>query len=344
MPIANWTLSRYAPRMIGVRRLLRIIIRLSVATLIAVLMLVIAFGSSGIVALWTHPPGTESRAELTWQGDTQLGRVLHGSQAELASIAADTDRLAVLARGAIGSLTAADQGPFGDALTEGSALAITIESDSASLRTELFSSPGGGASAALVYGADILARRAGLLSALDATAGLGRSWATLTSRSLEASTLIALLSAHDTTVSAAAAQGRAADYTSALATLDSAMARLDDGLVIRNRLVNSTDVSTLDEWMLRNRRYDQALVELYGQLRDSGGAITDAVRAAYREESLARSDLPPDTRGLIVILADIGRGGLNQAVIAIDQARARLGLAIQELTSGSGLVPGAPPA
>jgi hypothetical protein len=59
--------------------------------------------------------------------------------------------------------------------------------------------------------------------------------------------------------------------------------------------------------------------------------VSDAVRDAYREESAARAQLPPDTRGLIVIVADIGRGGLNQAVIAIEQARGRLNLALEAL-------------
>ncbi|MBI3746005.1 MAG: hypothetical protein HY264_05675, partial [Chloroflexi bacterium] len=61
--------------------------------------------------------------------------------------------------------------------------------------------------------------------------------------------------------------------------------------------------------------------------------VTDAVKQAFAEESAARSQLPPDTRGLVVIIADIGRGGLNQAVIAIEQARVRLDLALEALTS-----------
>ncbi len=117
-----------------------------------------------------------------------------------------------------------------------------------------------------------------------------------------------------------------------MTTLDAAIARLNDAVVIRDRLANTTDVSTLDQWIGRNRRYDQILKTLYGALRDSGGVVNDIVRAAYQEESQARANLPPDTRGLVVIIADIGQGGLNQAVIAIDQARARLTLAIQALS------------
>lgn len=342
--IASRSRSRYAPCVIRFRRFLGVALRVTFAMVFMALLLAIAFGSAGIVALWAHPPGTSARAELTWQGDTKLGDVLDGFQTSLLSIAAHTDRLALLARGAIGSLSAEDQGPFGDMLTEGAALSMLIESDSATLRAELSALPGSRATDAMSYSADILARRAGLLSALEATEGLGRSWATLTSRSLQASALISQLRAHDATVGAAAAQGRAADYAGALSTLDSAIARLDDALAIRNRLANTTDVSTLDEWMLRNRRYDGALIALYGALNDSSGAINDTVRAAYREESLARADLPPDTRGLIVILADVGQGGLNQAVIAIDQARARLNLAIQALASLSGKDPEGPAA
>ncbi len=323
------------------RKLLRAALRLVIYGAFGALMLAIAVGSAGIVALWSHPPGTAARVELTWAGDTKLSAWLDAAQTDLAAIAADTDRLAVLARGAIGSLTADDQGSFGEALTEGTTVADTIETSSASLRETLANLPGAEPVDALTYNADVLARRADLIAALDATQGLGRSWVTLTSASLQASTVISLLAAHDSTVGAAAAQGRATDYVSALATLDSAVARLDDALVIRNRLANTTDVSTLDDWMRRNRLYDQALIALYAALRDSGGVIDDAVRAAFREESRARADLPPDTRGLVVILADIGRGGLNQAVIAIDQARARLDLALNRLTSVGGTGPDA---
>ena len=99
----------------------------------------------------------------------------------------------------------------------------------------------------------------------------------------------------------------------------------------RDGLVNTSDVSTLDAWLSRNQRYDAALVALYAALQESGGLVTDKVRDAYREEGAARAILPPDTRGLVLIVADIGRGGLNQAVIAIEQARGRLNLALEAL-------------
>jgi hypothetical protein len=38
--------------------------------------------------------------------------------------------------------------------------------------------------------------------------------------------------------------------------------------------------------------------------------------------------LPPDTRGFVVILAEIARGGLNEAAIGIEETRGRLNLAV----------------
>ncbi|MEO7664424.1 MAG: hypothetical protein ABIV26_04805, partial [Candidatus Limnocylindrales bacterium] len=100
---------------------------------------------------------------------------------------------------------------------------------------------------------------------------------------------------------------------------------------IRDQLANASDVSTLDDWIGRNRRYDEALAALYRALWDANGKVTDAVRSAFTEEGVARAQLPGDTRALVVIVADIGRGGLNQAVIAIEQARGRLNLALEAL-------------
>ncbi len=318
--------------MIRQTTILRVARRLAAVAALSFLMAAIALGSAGIIAIWSHPPGTSARAELTWHEDQALRSQLNGSQADLEAIAADTDRLAVLARGAVGALTADDQAPFSDSLAEGARLAVSIETASDQLRASLTTLPGGAATDSMTFGLDVLARRSGLLTAIDATSGLARSWATLTVDGLQASRLISLLGVHDTTVAAAAAKGRSADYESAVATLDEALARLDAAVEIRNQLANVSDVTTLDEWVTRNRTYDEALKRLYLALGDSGGSVTDAVRDAYRDEGLARAGLPPDTKGLVVILADIGRGGLNQAVIAIDQARARLTLALQALS------------
>lgn len=294
-------------------------------------VVVLALGSAGVVAQWSHPAGTPARAELTWYGDRTVAPSLDAAQTDLVAISDDMDRLALLARGALAAVTADDQGPFNAALAEGAGTARRIESASAALRANLLALPGATAADALRLGADVLARRAAMLGALESAAGIGGSWARLTAGSLAASELITLLTDHDRTVAAAAAEGRASDYEAALETVARATAMLDRAAEIRDRLANTTDVSTLGDWLGRNRRYDAALAGLYAALRDSGGIVNDAVREAFREEGAARADLPPDTRGLVLIVAEIGRGGLNQAVIAIEQARGRLNLALEAL-------------
>jgi len=325
-----------------IRHLLHAARLVALAALFGALLLAVALGSAGIVALWSHPPGTDSRAELTWRADTALTPRLNDSREDLASLAASIDHLSVLARGALGALSAEDQGLFVAALSEGTTVSRSIAVDGAALRAQLMSLPGAAPTDAIQYGSAVLARRTAMLAALDGTAGLDRSWATLTAGSLRASTLIGLLDQHDVAVATAASQGRAGEYEPAIATLAAAVTRLDDAVAVRDQLANVADVSTLDSWIARNRRYDQALIGLYGALRDSGGNVNDAVRAAYEEEGAARALLPPDTRALVVIIADIGRGGLNQAVIAIEQARGRLNLALEALAASLDGEPGAP--
>jgi hypothetical protein len=302
---------------------------LAVAWLLVVAVL--AIGGAGIVAQWSHPPGTSARGELTWVGDRAVAPSLDAARADLEVIAGDVDRLSVLARGALAAVTADDQVPFVAALEEGRNTARRIEAASAVLSVELLGLPGAVSADSIRYGSEVFARRSAMIDAIGFTEGLGRSWARLTSGSLAASGLISLLTTHDLTVAAAAADGRATNYEAALATLAGATALLDDASAIRDQLTNTSDVTTLDAWLSRNRRYDAALVGLYAAFLESGGLVTDAVREAFREESGAREILPPDTRGLVLIVADIGRGGLNQAVIAIEQARGRLNLALESL-------------
>ena len=53
-----------------------------------------------------------------------------------------------------------------------------------------------------------------------------------------------------------------------------------------------------------------------------------AARAAFAAERRAYERLPGDTRALIVIMADVAQGGLNQAVISIEVARGELERAV----------------
>jgi len=56
----------------------------------------------------------------------------------------------------------------------------------------------------------------------------------------------------------------------------------------------------------------------------------------------AQQQLPPDTRALVVIMSDIARAGLNQAVIKIEEGRGKLADAIALLNQlpGASASPG----
>ena len=73
----------------------------------------------------------------------------------------------------------------------------------------------------------------------------------------------------------------------------------------------TVDVAVLDEWLDRNAAYDVALRDLYAALDGVGGRVTDDVRDAIDAEQAAKERLPADSRGLILIMSEIGRGGMN---------------------------------
>ena len=107
------------------------------------------------------------------------------------------------------------------------------------------------------------------------------------------------------------------------------------------------DESTLDQWIERNAAYDKALSGLYDALDKVGGKVTNKVRKAIATEKAARAQLPPDTRGLVIIMGSIAEGGLNGAVVTIEEAKAKLADALQPPEApASSSAPGAtsPPA
>jgi len=176
------------------------------------------------------------------------------------------------------------------------------------------------------------------LDALNATSGLESAWVRLAAGSTTANGLTGLLTDHDRIAGQAAASGRAGKYAAALKTLEGAKAKLTQAKTMRDALANTVDVTTLTQWIDANATYDQALGRLYQATIDAKGRITDELRQAALAERKAHDLLPSNTSGLVIILAEIGRGGLNQAVIGIEQTRAKLQAAVDRLT---GPLPGA---
>ena len=100
---------------------------------------------------------------------------------------------------------------------------------------------------------------------------------------------------------------------------------------LRNQLVVSTNVSTLDQWTALNRTFEDALEGLYKAFVASRGKVTQDVAKAFAAEEAARAALPPDDRSLVVIMAELSQGGLTQAVAAIDAAGQGLAHALESM-------------
>ena len=162
--------------------------------------------------------------------------------------------------------------------------------------------------------------------------GLGDLWTSVTAKARDAATLTLAIRNHDAAVAAAAALGVNAQYAAAIDQLRQAQTLLAQIGQLRADIVTSTDQTVLDDWIARHYRYDKALLALYRALNASHGQRNPVVDAAYREENLARQDLPSDNRAIVVIVAEVAQGGLNQAVVAIEDARGRIDQALGELT------------
>ena len=288
-------------------------------------IVVIALGAAGIVAGMDHPPGSDGRPDVTAAGDAEVTPMLDAADADLSTLADQVEALGTQARGALAALNSADPTTGDAAIAAGDKLVADVTARTAALRDELAVVPYVGTpTAGLTVSDAVVARHDRLVAALDATQGLDFAWARLTIGAVAATRMSGLLASHDSLVGQAADDGVHARYADALKLLDQATTQLAAARVIRDQLVDTVDVSVLDQWISRNADYDVALGNLYKQISKVNGKVTAATRAAVKAEAAARAKLPPDTRGLVVIMADIGRGGMNGAVIAIEEAKGKL--------------------
>lgn len=290
----------------------------------------IALGAAGIVTgMDRFAPGPAGAGGLPASGDALVGTALDAVEADLRDLSVEMDALGVQARGALAALVASEGETAAAAIATGDSLVAAIRVRTARMDLALAELP-------LIdtdkgryqVSGPVRDRRARLARALDATREIEASWASLTIASIPASRLSALLAAHDEAVLAAVAAGRAKDYAVALAALDDADGHTVEARRLRDQLARAIDVTTLDAWLDRNAAYDVALRGLYDAVVAADGRVTKAVRQAAQTEVDARANLPGDSRGLVLIMAEIGRGGLNGAVVAIEQARGALAAAV----------------
>jgi hypothetical protein len=313
---------------------LRGLVAILEAALWLVLAVVIALGGAGLVGEMTHPPGGASRAELTYPGDRELAVRLDDASSRLQQVSASVDQLSADAESALGDLARIDGTSLTNDLAHGTGSAAVISTATSDLRNSLAGLPGDGPDALVRYSNATLVRRAAILAAIDAAGGLSNEWLSVTGRSTDAAHLTTLLTNHDTTVAAAVSLGLQSKFADAVTTLAQARTTLGQIDVLRAEFSAGTEVTVLDAWVTAHARYDTALLALYKALAASGGKTNLTVQAAYREENIARGLLPTDNRSVVVIVSQLASGGLNQAVLAIQDASGRIARALAEAPPG----------
>jgi hypothetical protein len=234
------------------------------------------------------------------------------------------DVLAGEGRQALSALVSGDTSGLKAAIGAGEAQVGTIATAARALRARLAALPAIDAAAAARFGPSTLERYATLIAALPAVDTLGDEWTRLAAGSVPAAELTTYLAAHDRIAGQAVQLGAAGRYADAIRTLARATAELAAARIVRDQLATRIDTSTLDTWIDRNATYDTAATDLWAAIVASPTRVTPAARAAAAREEAARALLPTNTSALVVILGDVAQGGLNQAVIAIEDARGRL--------------------
>jgi hypothetical protein len=298
--------------------------RRSVAVAWLVGAVVVALGAAGIVAALDHIPGGTGRPELTWTADHSVADDMDALSTDLAALADAVGILGGQGRSALAALVGRDTPGLAAALDAGAAQLDAVDAAAARLAARLESIPLTGADRAARHSSGTIARYDAAAAAPAAVEPLRPAWERLTAGVVPATELAGHLLAHDQVAATAIQSGGAGKYPEAIARIDAAAAELAAARTIRDGLAATVDVTTLDQWLDRNGAYDVALRDLWDALRRSGGRVTTAVREAAARERAAREMLPPDARALVVILGDVARGGLNQAVVAIEVARGRL--------------------
>lgn len=310
------------------RRLLVALAWLAIAVFVAV-------GSAGVVTSLNHPPSTAERPELTWTGDAAAAAALDATTAKLQALSDAVDALGGSSKTALATLVAGDVDQLTKALDKGTKQLVTVSAAAEDLRAALDAVPFQGDSAALHVSAATIARFRQLEATPALTANLESDWQVLSARAVVAAGVPAILTLHDQQTAAAATQGEAGHYAQALALLDAPDATIVRARNLAESLSKTADVSTLTEWIDRHAAYDQALRALYGAMVSSKGKVTAAVKAAFAQEEAAKAALPTSTKGIVVIMGDIARGGMSQVVIDIEVARGTIAnaLAISQASS-----------
>lgn len=286
--------------------------------------LAISFGGAGVEATLDNLPAGSGRPELTWAADRAVEGDLDAAAVALAALEDAVALLGDHGRTALAALVARDSERLAAVVEAGTAQLDLIDATARQFEARLAAVPLVAPDRVMHYSVAVLARHDALAASSGVAERLRPAWQRLVAGLAPATALSGHLLAHDQIAGEAVRLGGAGQYRAAIDRLDEALVELEAARAIRDRLAAVVDVTTLDDWLDRTEDYGAALRELWDALRQARGRVTSEVREAAARERAARAMLPPDARALVVILGDVARGGLNQAVIEIEEVRAVL--------------------
>lgn len=291
--------------------------------------LLVSLGAAGLAVSVDHLPGDATRPERTWVQDTAFQARIEALGPRYDALSADVGRLGDTARTALADLVARRADLLATDLADGDALVASIDAQVTQLGTALDEVQASARPDLL--GERSLAMLASARAALDTTRPIPGEWHSLADQALPAIQLAGVLQRHDSLVFSATQQARAGHYAAALSALKDAGAALDQARQTRDALQARADMSTLTTYIDRMGAYDQALTALYAELGRTGGRLNATGQQLVARVAAAQQLLPPDTRAIVVIMGDVAQAGLNQAAIAIEEARGNLADAVAAL-------------
>jgi hypothetical protein len=295
--------------------------------------MVVSLAGAGLAVSADHLPGDTTRPERTWTQDAAFQARIRALGPAFDAVSGDVGTLGDAARTALVDLVARRDDLLSTEIAIGDRLVPSIDAQVTHLNGMLDAVAG--SAPPYLLGDASLSMLSAARAALKTTAPLASQWHSLADQSLPAVGLTGVLQAHDDLVFSAIQQAHAARYSTAVKTLAKAGIELDKAKQTRDALQARADVSTLTTYIDRMSAYDQALAALYTNLQASGGRMTATGERLVANVAAAQKLLPPDTRALVVIMGDIAQAGLNQAAIAIEQARGDLGDAVAALHLGT---------
>ena len=296
----------------------------------------LAFGSAGIVAAAEHSPATGTRPELTWDADQALATKLTAAIRDLARLNDDVESLGTQARKTLSSLAQINQLSLQQAWNDGSNAAGAIDAGAADLNNRLQCATWNStlqADLVKTYSPAMVDRYHKVCVAIASVAPLHDDWQAMVDGSKTSIRVADDIEAHDSFGGDALDLATQGLYPEALKKLSDATVAISDAKTIADHLALVTDVSTLEDWLVRTKEMDGALKVLWQAMIDSNGLVNSEVTAALRAVNDAKSRLPSSNDVFQVAMYEMA-GDLTYNGIAIETAKGALASALSDLNGG----------